>query len=345
MLPEMFSRRSFLKGLGLCGAGLAVGGLACPDEANAARSDRWRARLHDETRLLMGTIVRITVSRASKDQAEQGMGLAFAEMDRLTALFDRHRSGTVIATLNERQSLSDAPLEFVRLVETAQGYSRVTGQAFDMTVQPVLDLMARHGNPKGEMRLSQSELAEALALVDSRGVQVSGGIISFDRSGMGITLDGVAKGHIVDQAARILEEQGLNHYVINAGGDIRCSGEKRPGAAWTVAVEDPSKQGNYQAVISMTSGAIATSGGYERYFDKDREHTHLLMPSTGESPRDCVSVTVKAPTAMQADALATSLSVMPQEAALQLVNTLSECECLFVMRNGSRVASRNWKMI
>ncbi len=346
MLPETISRRSFLKSLGLAGAGLAVTGLAQP--AAAARSDGpdgWRSRLHDETRLLMGTVVRITVARASKTQAEQGMGMAFAEMDRLIAIFDRHQSGTAVSVLNARQSLADAPDEFVMLAEKAKDYSLLTGGAFDVTVQPVLTLLERNGNPRGELHVAREDLDAALALVDISGLQISGRRISLARQGMGLTLDGMAKGYIVDQAAAVLKAQGLDHFLINAGGDIRVGGEKRPRAPWTVAVEDPAKQGGYPAVLHLREGAVATSGVYERYFDKSREHNHLLRPATGASPADCLSVTVKAPTAMQADALATALSVMERGAALELVNRLPGCACLFVMKNGTRTASQDWRSV
>lgn len=350
MLPDTISRRSFLKGLGLAGAGLAVSGVAAPAcaqvqaRSNTARPEPWRAQLHDETRLLMGTIVRITTSRASKTQAEQGMGMAFAEMERLIAMFDRHQSGTAVSVLNAQQSLSDAPREFIQVVEKAVDYNVLTSRSFDITVQPVLELLARHSNPTGGISLSKAEMAEALALVDASGVRVSGGRVTLARSGMGVTLDGIAKGYIVDQAAAVLEAQGVSHYLINAGGDIRCGGEKRPGVAWRVAVEDPAKNNNYQSVLAVSNGAVATSGGYERYFDKNREHTHLLQPETGRSPQDCASVTVQAPTAMQADALATALSMMPYKAA-PLVDQLPGCACLIIMRDGSKIASGAWKSV
>ena len=344
MLPETISRRSFLKSLGLAGAGLTVAGLASP--AEAARADGPDgSRLHDETRLLMGTVVRITVSRSSKTRAEQGMGQAFAEMERLIALFDRHQSGTVLSQLNTQQRVTDAPQEFVALVEKAKGYNQLTDRAFDVTVLPVLELMERHSNPRGELQISRKELQEALALVDISGLCVNGRSVSLAKQGMAVTLDGMAKGYIVDQAATVLKAQGLDHFLINAGGDIRVSGEKRARAPWTVAVEDPSKQGGYPAVLQLREGAVATSGVYERYFDKTYEHSHLLQPSTGTSPADCLSVTVKAPTAMEADALATALSVMPQNKALQLVNHLPGCASLFVMKNGSRVASQQWQSV
>lgn len=343
MLPTEVSRRVFLKGLSVCSATLALSGLSLP--AQAARAAGWTRNLHDETRLLMDTVVRITVSRASRDQAAAGMALAFAEMERLIAIFDRHHAGTVLTELNTSRRLADAPAELVAVLEEAQRYNRMTAHAFDITVQPVLDLLASHSNPRGSLRIDQADMRAALALVGMDGVHVRGSQVSLAREGMGVTLDGIAKGYIVDVAARTLEAQGLTHYLINAGGDIRCSGEKRSGTGWVVAVEDPAGQGGYPAVLTMRGGAIATSGVYERYFDKQCESNHLLFPQTGASPKDCLSVTVKAPTTMQADSLATALSVMPRNAALQLVNSLPDCACLFVLRDGKQVPSDSWQRV
>jgi thiamine biosynthesis lipoprotein len=107
-------------------------------------------------------------------------------------------------------------------------------------------------------------------------------------------------------------------------------------------VEDPAKTGNYPAVINMRNGAIATSGVYERYFDKDRRHNHLLLPATGQSPTDRLSVTVKAPTTMQADVLGTALAILPQNDGLRLIDSISDCACLIVGRSGKTIVSANW---
>jgi thiamine biosynthesis lipoprotein len=340
MIAENISRRGFLRGMGLGSLWLALGNFATP-----AKAGDWTRNLHDETRLLMDTIVRITVSHPSRDQAEQGIGLAFAEMERLISIFDRHRGGTAISILNSQGVLADAPPELLFVLDAAQDYNRLTKQAFDITVQPVLDLFARNANPKGHLHMDQAELDAALALVDMEQVRVQGDKINLGRTGMGLTLDGIAKGYIVDQTAKTLENHGLYNYVINAGGDIRVNGEKGPGKAWTVAVEDPAKTGNDPAVINMRSGAIATSGVYERYFDKDRRHNHLLLPTTGQSPLDRLSVTVKAPTTMQADVLGTALAIMPQTDGLRLIDSIPDCACLIVDMSGQTRVSANWGQV
>ena len=116
----------------------------------------------------------------------------------------------VSAIVSEPLSLSlthilrAAPAELVRVVNRSLFYGALTGGSFDVTVQPVIDLFRAHRNPSGELTLDDSELRAARALVGRRGLQVSGADLSFARSGMGITLDGIAKGYIADRVSAVL---------------------------------------------------------------------------------------------------------------------------------------------
>ena len=102
---------------------------------------------------------------------------------------------------------------------------------------------------------------------------------------MGITLDGIAKGLIVDWAAEELTRRGIDHFLINAGGDIRVAGGKGDGAPWRIAIRDPKSSDSYAAVIRLRDGAIATSGNYEVYFDREKLYHHIVSPWNGLSPR------------------------------------------------------------
>ena len=93
----------------------------------------------------------------------------------------------------------------------------------------------------------------------SKNIEVKESTIAFKRTGMGVTLDGIAKGHIVDCFAMALQEQGITSYLINAGGDIRSAGTKEKRLPWTVAVQDPLKRNNFPDVIELVDGAVATS--------------------------------------------------------------------------------------
>jgi len=342
MTPEsIFTRREFLRSCGLLGLGLAAAG-AVPSLASAALGPDSDGRTVSRTLPLMGTFVTIIGVHESRTLAEEAVDRAFAEMERLCAVFDRHRGDTAISVLNRDGRLSGAPAELSAVVERSLSLHSLSSGAFDPSVAPLVDVLHDRAAAGKGLDLSRAELAELLALVDARQVRLTGDRISMGKSGMALTLDGIAKGYIADRASAVLAASGVANHLVNAGGDIRAAGEKAPGRAWTVAVEDPAKAGNYPAVIKLDNGAVATSGNYENYFDRTRAHHHVVAPDTGASPHEVVSCTVKAPTVMEADALATAVMVQGARHGMSLVDSLPGRECLLVTATGARLASRFW---
>jgi len=290
----------------------------------------------------MGTFVTIIAAHESRDLAEEAVDRAFAEMRRLCAVFDRHRGDTAISVLNRDGRLSGAPAELSAVVGRSLSLHSLSSGAFDPSVAPLVDTLRDRAAAGKGLDLSRAELADLLTLVDAGRVQVAGDRISLGKAGMALTLDGIAKGYIADRAAAVLAACGVANHLVNAGGDIRAAGEKAPGQAWTVAVEDPAKAGDYPAVIELANGAVATSGSYENFFDRPRAHHHVVAPGSGASPHEVVSCTVKAPTVMEADALATAVMVLGARQGLSFVNSLPGRECFLVTATGSRLASRLW---
>lgn len=187
------------------------------------------------------------------------------------------------------------------------------------------------------------DLRAALELVGSEHIELTQRAIGFGRSGMGITLDGIAKGYVVDEVAETLVGHGVRSYLINAGGDIRTAGRKGNRLPWTVAVQDPDKRDDFPDIIELEDGAVATSGSYEIYFDRERLFHHIVSSRTGESPLLNSSVSVLAPTTMAADALATALFVMEPAEGLRFIESRPRCECLIVDANGRQLRSRGWR--
>ena len=334
------SRRDFLR-WPLAGSGLLLAGAASVLEPAPARAVTRLGAPAQQTALFMGTMVSITVACPSSTQAHDAMDLAFAEGRRLEALLTRHDAAAPLGVLNSQGSLRDVPPELLNVWQRAHGICHLTGGAFDATVLPLVRLLESRSNPEGELELAESDLREALALVDTDAVYAGRDGMRLERQGMGLTLDGIAKGHIVDAMSAVLLRAGCENHLINAGGDILARGHKAPGVFWRVAVEDPEKRGHYPQVLELYNQAIATSGGYEMHYDAEGRHHHLLDPSTGRSPV-LGSMSVLAATCMQADALATGLSVLPAGEALTLADSLSGCACGLLRRDGRLQVSRLW---
>jgi thiamine biosynthesis lipoprotein len=179
--------------------------------------------------------------------------------------------------------------------------------------------------------------------VDGRKVRLGPDSISLQIPGMGVTLDGIAKGYIVDRVASVLADHGVEDFLINAGGDIRSAGLREDGEPWRVGVQDPKKQWDLPDVIGLSNGAVATSGSYEIYFDRDRSYHHIVSARTGDSPRSSESVSVVAPTTLAADALATAVFVMDPNRGVAFIESLPGCACLIVDHDGRQLRSKSWR--
>jgi thiamine biosynthesis lipoprotein len=314
---------------------------APPAETSLGRLDARTVKLVT-TRAAMGTHVAVTALGASPGVLEEAAGRALEEMDRLIARLTRFEPASPVSVLNAEGRLGGPPAEVREVVAAALGFHRLSAGAFDVSVAPLLDLFeARLGGPD-RAPPTAAEIREARALVGAQHLAVSRRRLAFARPGMRVTLDGIAKGYIVDAVARALDRRGVRRYLVDAGGDIRARGAKEGGAPWTVAVRDPARSAAFPDVIHLANGAVATSGSYERFFDAARAFHHIVDPVSGRSPGHSVSVSVRAPTAMAADALATTVFVMEPQAGLALVERLPGCACLIIDGSGRQRRSRGW---
>lgn len=212
------------------------------------------------------------------------------------------------------------PLEEVLLL--SQQISERSGGAFDITVGPLVNLWGfgpdKHADDVPD--------AEALAAVKARmgynKLEVGDGRAR--KSGdIWLDLSAIAKGYGVDWVAEYLERQGINHYMVEIGGEIRVKGDNPKGQAWRIAIEQPSMmQQSVHKAIALTNAGMATSGDYRNYFERDgKRYSHTINPQTGY-PIDhrLVSVTVIAATAAEADGWATAINVLGPEKGMDVAN-------------------------
>lgn len=339
--PHMQARRDFMKSVCAAGTVLAAANFTAglfPLSAFAATG-----HTEQQTRLLMGTFVTLTASTADPARARDAFTLAFKEMERLIAVFDRHDPGSSLGVLNAQGTLASPPAELITVLDAAGRLGAETEFAFNPSIGPVVDLFEQARSGKAPLPgFGDSALKQALELARPGGVHLEKSVVRLERSGMRLTLDGIAKGHIADAASSVLLRQGITNHMVNAGGDIRVRGSAATGGPWAIGIQHPTKPGALLDVVTMgANNAIATSGSYENYYDRARSRHHLLNHLTGKSA-EAASVTVRASTAMRADALATALAIMPPAEALRYVGSLQGVACLILDRHGRRYASPDW---
>ncbi len=323
----------------LLGLGTAVSTLLPSHDAAAFLFGKKEQKI-SKTRLVMGTYVAITAIHSSKDHAEEAISLAFNEIDRLNGVLSRHQPTTPLAELNSTGKLKGAHPELLHLLKQSLFYYSDTKGAFDITVLPLLELYTKTfsaGNPP-----IQQQVSDTLSLVGAGNITLAGNDITLAKQGMGLTLDGIAKGYIVDRASEILLANGIENHLINGGGDIRTHGSGAKGRPWPIAVQDPAKGGEYPEIIKLNNGAVATSGNYEIFYDSEKLYHHIVNGKTGRSPLLSKSVTVSAPTVMAADALSTSVFVLEPIGGVQYVNSKPGIECLVVDKDDIVHRSQGW---
>ena len=156
---------------------------------------------------------------------------------------------------------------------------------------------------------------------------------------MSITLDGIAKGYIIDQAVEVLRERGADQVLVDAGGDMASVGDGLWGEGWRVAIQNPRDPGRHIGILRLKGECVATSGDYLQSFTQDRRFHHILDPRTGTPAGEVSSVTIVTRTAMSADALSTAIFVLGAEQGLTLMSQLDGVEGVVVTKGQAVLTS------
>ena len=327
------TRRQVLRITAVAGVSLAMG-------TGLVRSLISRAGLHrvSETRTQMGTLVIVTIVAPELKVAREMVRNAFGQMERLEGILSRHRRDTPLDRLNEKGLIETPPPELVEVMGRALTYSSITDGAFDVTVAPLLELYASHFEASNRPP-PDHEVERILESVDYRRVRIDSDAIVLEGSEMKVTLDGIAKGYIVDQTVRALVDDGAERILINAGGDMASGGGGSLEDPWMVGVRDPAEPQGFLANVRLGGDCIATSGDYMQAFTHDRRFHHIIDPRTGYSPSQASAVTVVTTSAMEADALSTGIMVLGPVKGFQLMKRLEDTEGMIVTKGGESMTT------
>lgn len=323
----MFTRRQAIKII--CGAATCMGlGLWRQFAGMSAAG-----AMHAETRPAMGTLVEIRLAGLSDVEAARAFAAAFDRIKRLENILTSHDNSAPLAALSRRGVLKEPPSELAETLRAALEQARLSGGAFNPAVKPLLDLARKNPNA------APAEIAAARRLTDWRAIRMEPGAVYLDVPGMAITLDAIAKGRIVDYASQTLLELGAANHLINAGGDILARGAKPDGSPWKAGIADPATQGKFIAVLSLRDQAVATSNNSE---SRKEGYFHLIPPAEAMAELLPFSASVAASSAGMADALATTLAVMPVTQGLEHIEKFN-AEGLLLSGCGTVLASPGWQ--
>lgn len=268
----------------------------------------------------MGSMYRVQIvgrrlSTALQAAAADAVAAAFAAVD---FAMSTHKPQSELSRFNAHAATTPFALsaDTLSVFDLAQQASAATSGAFDVTVAPVVD--AWGFGPARRQRLVAASERNVLErgvgwrLLD---VDAQAGTVAKEHARVRADLSGIAKGYGVDKAAQALDALGIEHYLVDAGGEVRTRGRNARGAPWQVAIEQPvagPRRPRY--VVPLSDAAIATSGDYRIFFEQGgRRYSHEIDPATGEPiANGLTSVSVVAASGAWADALGKLIVLGPE---------------------------------
>ncbi|MBC7983987.1 MAG: FAD:protein FMN transferase [Candidatus Obscuribacterales bacterium] len=297
----------------------------------------WFSRVNDG---IMGT--RIVVELWSEDSvsATQSMDAVISEMQRIDRAMSTYKSDSDVSRVNLMAAKAPVKIsdELFGLLKTSIEYSELTDGAFDITYASVGFMYDFHTRKKP----SAAQIKAALPAVNYKHIALDEErrTVYFTHPNVRIDLGGIGKGHAVDCGIAILQQRGVVHALLTAGGDSRIIGD-RFGKPWIIGIRHPDDKGRVIAKIPLEDTAISTSGDYERYFDENgQRYHHIIDPRSGRSASKVRSATILAPTATRTDGLSKMAFVLGAEAALKLYNRLPDVDAIIVTPDGKEHYTR-----
>jgi thiamine biosynthesis lipoprotein len=270
----------------------------------------------------MGTSFSIKLVAPPDSLSREDLGLQIGDLLQwVEQLTSTYLVGSELSAFNTNRSTDWIAVssDLCEVIESALDVSRLTNGAFDITIGPLVNLWGFGPDGVVLQPPSESEITAAMSRVGHNNLETrcADPAVRKSNGDLYIDLSGWAKGYAADELATVLEEHGLEDYLVEIGGELRARGNNAEGRKWAVAVEKPvADERALQTVLRLTDCGIATSGDYRNFFDYDGiRYSHTIDARTGRPVSHALAaVTVIHDSAAFADAMATALLVLGPEA-------------------------------
>ncbi|UXY12490.1 FAD:protein FMN transferase ApbE [Kosakonia sp. ML.JS2a] len=276
----------------------------------------------------MGTWWRVSVVDINTQQAQALQQKIQAQLDGDDHLLSTWKNDSALMRFNHATSTAPWPVSaaMADIVTTSLRVGEKTDGAMDITVGPLVNLwgFGPDKQPVKTPEQAQIDAAKArtglahLMVINRAGEQ----FLQKDLPDLFVDLSTVGEGYAADHLARLMEQEGIARYLVSVGGALASRGMNAQGQPWRVAIQKPTDRENAaQAVVDINGHGISTSGSYRNYYELDGKRiSHIIDPRSGRPIQHAlVSVTVIAPTALEADAWDTGLMVLGTEQAKEVV--------------------------
>ncbi len=282
---------------------------------------------------VMSTSIRVEIWHKNPQQADVLLEWVVEEMRRVDRLMSPYKPESELAIINSQASVHPVVVspELFSLIQLSVAHGIRSDGRFDITFASI----GYQYDYRRAVKPSNDLIKTTLPAINFRAVTLdpTKQTVSFKHANTRIDLGGIAKGHAVDRAVNYLVKHGVQHGIVTAGGDSRIIGDRR-GRPWMLGVKSPRAEG-HAVTLPVESLALSTSGDYERYFEEGgQRYHHILDPRSGKSVAGVQSVTIMGPTAVQTDALSTTVFVMGVKEGLAYIEQQPDYSAIIIDHRG-----------
>jgi len=286
-----------------------------------------------KSNFLLGTIIEISLY---DNQDEAIIDKAFDRIKQIEAKMTINNAETSeIIALNKASGISEVNIssDTFEVLERGKYYSELTDGRFDITVGSIVKLW-NIGTDYAAVP-APDILDQKRRLIDYRKLQLDRSKLTakLDQKNMQVDLGAIAKGYAADEVAKILKENGVQHAIINLGGNVLTLGGNLEDKPWKIGIQNPFNQrGEYLGIISVQDETIVTSGTYERYFEQDgKKYHHILDPMTGYPvENDIASVSIITKKSIDGDGNSTSVLLLGLDKGMKFIENQAGVDAIFV---------------
>ena len=281
---------------------------------------------------LMDTIIDLKYYGKNSEKAMNESINKLREIDNNMSL---SKSDSEIVKINNNAGKRSVKVNdgFLNVINKAIYYGRLSDGAFDISIRPVDKLWGI--GTKNERIPKEKEIKENLKFVNYKNIETDNfnKTVFLRNKNMAIDLGGIAKGYAADELVKILKENNIKSGLINLGGNIYAYKKDKNDKPFNIGIQDPKEEnGQTFAIIKVKNKSVVTSGNYERYFIKNgKRYHHIMDPKTGApSESGIISSTIISDKSIDGDALSTATFILGLKKGMELINSLSGVEAIFV---------------
>jgi len=298
---------------------------------------------YDKTIKLMGSRFDISVVADSSENGEKHISVAIEEIKRIERIISSWDENSETSLINQNAGIRPVKVskELFDLISRSIQISKITEGSFDISYAS-MDRIWKFDGSMTEMPSAEA-IKRSVEKVGYQNIILNANdqTVFLKYKGMKIGFGAVGKGYAADKAKELLQKLGVKGGLVNASGDLNCWGKQDDGKSWKVGITNPLNKNRIFSWFDIDDRAVVTSGNYEIYVNfNGKRYTHIINPKTGYPASGIVSVSVFAPKAELADALATSIFVMGTEVGLDLINQLKGVDCIIIDDNNKIHASK-----